>query len=162
MFWIFKLSFVVDILAFFDLATFWAILWKFWHFFSNLLVTLTKDRHFHLTIIFRKKNYFSKHILSRICRRAYLVCSCNFNKLECLSLPVTSTLVWYFQVCQELGPVEPFKRFHSLCIASEYSVRAKVTDSDKRSSLLRHISIKDLKIFYRTGPSVIKLFLSII
>jgi hypothetical protein len=28
MFWAFKLSFVVDILDFFDLATFWAILYK--------------------------------------------------------------------------------------------------------------------------------------
>jgi len=28
MFWPFKLSFVVDILAFFDLETFWDIFWK--------------------------------------------------------------------------------------------------------------------------------------
>jgi hypothetical protein len=40
MFWVFKLSFVVDILAFFDLATFWAILEEIWHFFSYHLVTL--------------------------------------------------------------------------------------------------------------------------
>jgi hypothetical protein len=40
MFWAFKLSFVVDILVFFDLATFWAIFEKFGKFFSNLLVTL--------------------------------------------------------------------------------------------------------------------------
>jgi hypothetical protein len=33
MFWVFKLSFVVDILAIFDLATFWAILLKIWQFF---------------------------------------------------------------------------------------------------------------------------------
>jgi hypothetical protein len=33
MFWFFKLSFVVDILAFFDLATFWAILKKNWQIF---------------------------------------------------------------------------------------------------------------------------------
>ncbi len=33
MFWAFKLSFVVDILAFFDLATFWAIFEKFGYFF---------------------------------------------------------------------------------------------------------------------------------
>jgi hypothetical protein len=36
----YKLSFIVDILAFFDMATFWAILQKIWQFFSNLLVTL--------------------------------------------------------------------------------------------------------------------------
>jgi hypothetical protein len=35
MFWNFKLSFVVDILAFFDLATFKAILWKIWCFFLS-------------------------------------------------------------------------------------------------------------------------------
>jgi hypothetical protein len=34
MFWVFKLSFVVDILDFFDLATFWAILLKIGKFFS--------------------------------------------------------------------------------------------------------------------------------
>ncbi len=39
MFWTFKLRFVVDILAFFDLATFRAILSKIWLFY-NLLVTL--------------------------------------------------------------------------------------------------------------------------
>jgi hypothetical protein len=33
MFWVFKLSFVVNILAFFDLATFWAIFKKIWLFF---------------------------------------------------------------------------------------------------------------------------------
>jgi hypothetical protein len=33
MFWIFKLIFVVDILACFDLATFWAIFKKFGEFF---------------------------------------------------------------------------------------------------------------------------------
>jgi len=37
----FELSFVVNILAFFDLATFWAILCKILaNFFSNHLVTL--------------------------------------------------------------------------------------------------------------------------
>jgi hypothetical protein len=40
MFSTFKLSFVVYIMAFFDLATFWAILQKIGQFFSNLLVTL--------------------------------------------------------------------------------------------------------------------------
>jgi hypothetical protein len=40
MFWIFKLSFVVDILACFDLATFWATFKKFGDFFSYHLVTL--------------------------------------------------------------------------------------------------------------------------
>jgi hypothetical protein len=40
MFWAFKLDFVIDILAFFDLATFWAIFGKIWLFFSYLLVTL--------------------------------------------------------------------------------------------------------------------------
>ncbi len=44
MFWTFKLSFVVDILAFFDLATFWAILWKIWLFVSNLLVALSEKK----------------------------------------------------------------------------------------------------------------------
>jgi len=34
MFLAFKLSFVVDILAFFDLATFWAIILKKWQFFN--------------------------------------------------------------------------------------------------------------------------------
>ncbi len=43
MFWAFKLRFVADILAFFDLATFWAILWKIWLFFLNLLVTLMEN-----------------------------------------------------------------------------------------------------------------------
>jgi len=33
MFWVFKLSFVVDILAFFDLATFWLFFKKFGDFF---------------------------------------------------------------------------------------------------------------------------------
>jgi hypothetical protein len=32
-FWAFKLSFVSDILAFFDLATFWANFWKIWRIF---------------------------------------------------------------------------------------------------------------------------------
>jgi hypothetical protein len=42
MFWVFKLSFAVDILAFFDLVTFWGYsLKKFGKFFSNRLVTLT-------------------------------------------------------------------------------------------------------------------------
>jgi hypothetical protein len=40
MFWTFKLSLVVDILAFFDLATFGQFFEKFGNFFSNLLVTL--------------------------------------------------------------------------------------------------------------------------
>jgi len=40
MFWAFKLSFVVDILAFFGLATFWPIFEKFSNIFSNHLVTL--------------------------------------------------------------------------------------------------------------------------
>jgi hypothetical protein len=41
MFWAFKMSFGVDILAFFDLATFWAVFLKnLATFFSNLLVTL--------------------------------------------------------------------------------------------------------------------------
>jgi hypothetical protein len=38
MFWAFKLSFVVDILA--NLATFWLFFKKFGNFFSNLLVAL--------------------------------------------------------------------------------------------------------------------------
>jgi hypothetical protein len=40
MFLVFKMSFVVDILAFFDLATFWALFKKFGNFFSYHLVTL--------------------------------------------------------------------------------------------------------------------------
>ncbi len=40
MFWVFKLSFVVDILAFFDLATFWAILWKIWRIFLLIVWSL--------------------------------------------------------------------------------------------------------------------------
>jgi hypothetical protein len=42
MFWALKLGFVVDILAFFDLATFGAIFEKFGGFF-NLQVTLNSD-----------------------------------------------------------------------------------------------------------------------
>jgi len=58
MFWTFKLSFVVDILAFFDLATFWAILWKKWQFFFNLLVTLSAllaDSHLYPSLKFAGK-----------------------------------------------------------------------------------------------------------
>jgi hypothetical protein len=40
MFWVFKLSFVVDILAFFDLATFWAILEEIWQFFFLIIWSL--------------------------------------------------------------------------------------------------------------------------
>jgi hypothetical protein len=40
MFWVFKLSFAVDILAFFGLATFGPIFKKLGNFFSNCLVTL--------------------------------------------------------------------------------------------------------------------------
>ncbi len=40
MFWAFKLGFAVEILAYFDLATFGLFLEKFGDFFSNLLVTL--------------------------------------------------------------------------------------------------------------------------
>jgi hypothetical protein len=40
MFWGFELSFVIDILASFDLETFGAIFEKLGEFFSNLLVTL--------------------------------------------------------------------------------------------------------------------------
>jgi hypothetical protein len=40
MFWVFKLSFAVDILGFFDLATFGLFVEKFGNFFSNHLVTL--------------------------------------------------------------------------------------------------------------------------
>jgi len=40
MFWAFKLSFVVDILAFFGLKTVWATFEKLGNFFSNLKVTL--------------------------------------------------------------------------------------------------------------------------
>jgi hypothetical protein len=41
MFWVFKLSFVVDILAFFDLATFFGYSLKNWvNYFSYHLVTL--------------------------------------------------------------------------------------------------------------------------
>jgi hypothetical protein len=45
MFWAFKLSFVVDILAFFKLATFGAFFEKFGDFFSNLLVTLSAPKN---------------------------------------------------------------------------------------------------------------------
>ncbi len=45
MFWVFKLSFVVDIWDFFDLATIWANLWKIWQFFSNHLVTLIDTKN---------------------------------------------------------------------------------------------------------------------
>ncbi len=41
MFWAFKLSLIVDTLAFFDLATFYTIFEKFGEFFTDLLVTLT-------------------------------------------------------------------------------------------------------------------------
>jgi hypothetical protein len=41
MFWAFKLSFAVDTLAFFDLATVRAIFGNFGNFFTNLLVTLS-------------------------------------------------------------------------------------------------------------------------
>jgi hypothetical protein len=37
------MSFVVDILAFYDFGTYWAIFEKFGKFFSNLLVTLFPD-----------------------------------------------------------------------------------------------------------------------
>ncbi len=40
MFWVFKFSFVVDILAFFGLATFWAILWKIWQIFFLIVWSL--------------------------------------------------------------------------------------------------------------------------
>ncbi len=40
MFWVFKLSFVVDILAFFDLATFWAIFQQIWRIFFLIISSL--------------------------------------------------------------------------------------------------------------------------
>ncbi len=40
MFWVFKLSFVVDILALFDLVTFEVTLQKIWQLSSNDLITL--------------------------------------------------------------------------------------------------------------------------
>ncbi len=55
MFWVFKLSFVVKILAFFDLATLWAILWKTWRFFSNCLVTLI---HTYKLYRWRRDNFW--------------------------------------------------------------------------------------------------------
>jgi hypothetical protein len=46
MFWVFKLSFVVDILAFFDLATFGLFFENFGNVFSNRLVTLPLNEDF--------------------------------------------------------------------------------------------------------------------
>jgi hypothetical protein len=44
MFLAFKLSFVVDSMAFFGLDIAWATFQKIWQFFLNLLVTLTGDK----------------------------------------------------------------------------------------------------------------------
>jgi hypothetical protein len=71
----FKVSkwFVVDVLGFqiklccryflpfFDLATFWAIFWKFWQFFSNLLVTLNSRFCFALLAICHHWNLTKSH-----------------------------------------------------------------------------------------------------
>jgi len=48
MFWVFKLSFAVDILAFFGLATFGPIFEKLGNFFSNCLDTLEQTKTFYL------------------------------------------------------------------------------------------------------------------
>ncbi len=83
-FWVFKLSFAVDIFGFFDLATFWAILWKIWWFFSNHLVTLERwnllrylVRHKTFSYMLRKEMFYTE-----VFRLRYFAMLCNMNEYK--------------------------------------------------------------------------------
>ncbi len=77
------------------------------------------------------------------------------NKLECLSLPLTSTLVYYLEVWLEPTIVEPLMGLYSngkrLALLSNMKTRLEVANSGKHTSLLRYSNKYGCKKFYSTG-----------
>jgi hypothetical protein len=72
MFWVLKSSFVVDILAFFYLATFWAIFKKIGNFFSYHLVTLVYNNNLEKLSIFGSTIFSLLHY--QLKRLRFLLC----------------------------------------------------------------------------------------
>jgi hypothetical protein len=69
------------------------------------------------------------------------------NKLECLSLSVTFTIVQYFQPRREHTPEGPLTEF--VIYPSLYLTRVSADKSDKHTSLLQSKINYSRKSFYR-------------